>query len=112
MRFRAGLRSDHNDPIRKPWSVATNNDTYSVPLLNNHAQGKKDTLTMNRVLVNTRRKLRVILGLSPMSTRHGRIVNLKLTEVSSRAKLGILDCLLYTSPSPRDKRQSRMPSSA
>ena len=22
------------------------------------------------------------------------------------------DCLLYTSPSPRDKRQSRMPSSA
>ena len=25
---------------------------------------------------------------------------------------GILDCLLYTSPSPRDKRQSRMPSSA
>ena len=24
----------------------------------------------------------------------------------------ILSCLLYTSPSPRDKRQSRMPSSA
>ena len=24
----------------------------------------------------------------------------------------IRDCLLYTSPSPRDKRQSRMPSSA
>ena len=24
----------------------------------------------------------------------------------------IHDCLLYTSPSPRDKRQSRMPSSA
>ena len=27
-------------------------------------------------------------------------------------KLGIKICLLYTSPSPRDKRQSRMPSSA
>ena len=24
----------------------------------------------------------------------------------------VYDCLLYTSPSPRDKRQSRMPSSA
>ena len=24
----------------------------------------------------------------------------------------VLTCLLYTSPSPRDKRQSRMPSSA
>ena len=27
-------------------------------------------------------------------------------------RLGLLICLLYTSPSPRDKRQSRMPSSA
>ena len=26
--------------------------------------------------------------------------------------IGFLICLLYTSPSPRDKRQSRMPSSA
>ena len=26
--------------------------------------------------------------------------------------VNLLDCLLYTSPSPRDKRQSRMPSSA
>ena len=25
---------------------------------------------------------------------------------------GVMLCLLYTSPSPRDKRQSRMPSSA
>ena len=25
---------------------------------------------------------------------------------------GVISCLLYTSPSPRDKRQSRMPSSA
>ena len=30
-----------------------------------------------------------------------------------RSKCGVSrDCLLYTSPSPRDKRQSRMPSSA
>ena len=27
-------------------------------------------------------------------------------------KININPCLLYTSPSPRDKRQSRMPSSA
>ena len=31
----------------------------------------------------------------------------------SRGWFGLeFDCLLYTSPSPRDKRQSRMPSSA
>ena len=33
----------------------------------------------------------------------------KPSEIKRRARLR---CLLYTSPSPRDKRQSRMPSSA
>ena len=38
-----------------------------------------------------------------------RFVALRVAKVvAARA----LDCLLYTSPSPRDKRQSRMPSSA
>ena len=39
--------------------------------------------------------------------------------IGSRARIGLVVlasdytiCLLYTSPSPRDKRQSRMPSSA
>ena len=31
---------------------------------------------------------------------------------NSETTLSSYDCLLYTSPSPRDKRQSRMPSSA
>ena len=34
-----------------------------------------------------------------------------LTSSESRG-IGVRVCLLYTSPSPRDKRQSRMPSSA
>ena len=43
------------------------------------------------------------------------LVNLTVKEVNELAEIlkeeyGI--CLLYTSPSPRDKRQSRMPSSA
>ena len=34
-------------------------------------------------------------------------------EVESETRfLNYVPCLLYTSPSPRDKRQSRMPSSA
>ena len=36
--------------------------------------------------------------------------NLGTGSVTAMAKAGA--CLLYTSPSPRDKRQSRMPSSA
>ena len=41
----------------------------------------------------------------------------KITDATRRVTAPILEgghgsCLLYTSPSPRDKRQSRMPSSA
>ena len=34
------------------------------------------------------------------------------TAEESKVKHELYGCLLYTSPSPRDKRQSRMPSSA
>ena len=33
-------------------------------------------------------------------------------ESANKCIVELMDCLLYTSPSPRDKRQSRMPSSA
>ena len=33
-------------------------------------------------------------------------------DINTNSKNPIIGCLLYTSPSPRDKRQSRMPSSA
>ena len=39
--------------------------------------------------------------------------NARIKSIKSKPNnLGIYTCLLYTSPSPRDKRQSRMPSSA
>ena len=45
-----------------------------------------------------------------------RIVATRMLHLSKREAEGFYavhrDCLLYTSPSPRDKRQSRMPSSA
>ena len=37
------------------------------------------------------------------------IAGADIKEMQSKS---YMDCLLYTSPSPRDKRQSRMPSSA
>ena len=38
--------------------------------------------------------------------------DLPLVLLADRDVLAARACLLYTSPSPRDKRQSRMPSSA
>ena len=35
-----------------------------------------------------------------------------LTLINGRKSLNYNDCLLYTSPSPRDRQKSRMPSSA
>ena len=35
-----------------------------------------------------------------------------VNNLSGKGSHGFHACLLYTSPSPRDKRQSRMPSSA
>ena len=39
-------------------------------------------------------------------------LKLDLEQQRLGRQLALRDCLLYTSPSPRDKRQSRMPSSA
>ena len=41
-----------------------------------------------------------------------RIFNYSPDEVIGNNVKMLMPCLLYTSPSPRDKRQSRMPSSA
>ena len=48
----------------------------------------------------------IIYGFTPLEYRVGVLYTLNILYVCS------LSCLLYTSPSPRDKRQSRMPSSA
>ena len=44
--------------------------------------------------------------------KEGRKYGVSLLVVSQRPSDVSRTCLLYTSPSPRDKRQSRMPSSA
>ena len=50
------------------------------------------------------------------SPRHpytdGLMQSIPKMDSTPKERLKVIDCLLYTSPSPRDKRQSRMPSSA
>ena len=53
--------------------------------------------------------LHCALGLSQRA--HANIASMDISAV--RSSPGVVDvCLLYTSPSPRDQRGSRMPSSA
>ena len=47
--------------------------------------------------------------LKSLPSRIGLLLDMTLREIE---RVLYFDCLLYTSPSPRDKRQSRMPSSA
>ena len=42
---------------------------------------------------------------------HGK-PNIKLEDYIDRKTIRFMGCLLYTSPSPRDRTRSRMPSSA
>ena len=63
--------------------------------------------------INASDRIRHILGLElPRRPKRVRLsISLGETDFQTLAERFEL-CLLYTSPSPRDKRQSRMPSSA
>ena len=39
-------------------------------------------------------------------------INVEMSQELGKAFAELRDCLLYTSPSPRDRQKSRMPSSA
>ena len=43
---------------------------------------------------------------------HKRVIVMDISEERNEPRVFINPCLLYTSPSPRDMRRSRMPSSA
>ena len=58
----------------------------------------------------TKRTLNLYLGLFSCSKREKTVKH--ADKSSAGSTMQTLTCLLYTSPSPRDKRQSRMPSSA
>ena len=53
-----------------------------------------------------------ILGLSQSLNIYGKISDANSGEALIGATVQVIGCLLYTSPSPRDRQKSRMPSSA
>ena len=51
------------------------------------------------------------VAICPVRCRNRSMASIDAVDAVERGKTSY-GCLLYTSPSPRDKRQSRMPSSA
>ena len=69
---------------------------------------KKNKINVDLLLKNER---------STIDRLDKTMVNILIERFSVTKRIGLIKaenniCLLYTSPSPRDKRQSRMPSSA
>ena len=93
-------------------SVSTESDTITneqkLTLLN-HLRGSHGTKTEikspKKLTVNRRSQSELKLS-GGFGT--SRTVNVEIRKKATYVN----NCLLYTSPSPRDKRQSRMPSSA
>ena len=87
-------------------------DIYSDLIESTGASGATTVHTQNKAL-SERVKLREAeIFLLESRLRGSEESRAHLREENSRLERNISCCLLYTSPSPRDQRGSRMPSSA
>ena len=71
--------------------------------------GERETLI--RTAVAAAGSMPVIVGTSHSGTRAARELSQMAEQLGAKAVM-VTPCLLYTSPSPRDRTRSRMPSSA
>ena len=68
---------------------------------------EEDMIDVDRVMIDDLR-----IELIQMMENTGRALSSVVQERSSASRIVVAACLLYTSPSPRDRQKSRMPSSA
>ena len=79
-----------------------------LPRVEGHRQGSK---SVEKIVTSCRQKGVKYLTLFSFSTENWNRPQDEINALMKLFKL-YLSCLLYTSPSPRDQRGSRMPSSA
>ena len=83
---------------------------YSSSEIKSHPQLQVEKVLERAQIAKNEGADRFCMGWAWREIRDGKSFNAMLEMVSGVRDLGI--CLLYTSPSPRDSRKSRMPSSA
>ena len=66
----------------------------------------------NKVAIIENEKIRVMVLVDKGADIYSFVHKSSDTDYMWRSVWGVRDCLLYTSPSPRDRQKSRMPSSA
>ena len=96
------------------------NDAYSMKMLDPRTEKPLHTKIYYRWIQSFMERFRIVSrartgkhGYSPAKQLEIEMsVAVHLGTVSGLFSAGYMDCLLYTSPSPRDQRGSRMPSSA
>ena len=107
-----------HETLKRPEMLVGSTYKLKVP---EHVSAHAMYITINDIILNEgtehelRRPFEVFIN-SKNLDHHQWIVALTRIMSAVFRKGGdvtfLVDCLLYTSPSPRDKRQSRMPSSA
>ena len=92
-----------------PYSLAFNLFLHNSPMLsNNYCEEEMKMVNETRKILNIADlKLSATCVRVPVLRAHSESINIEFTDVIEPK-----DCLLYTSPSPRDLSTSRMPSSA
>ena len=104
---------DENHPLlalcqNERWQCfVVSRDPYNDSVRGLRRTCEEENDNSNKAWSRTRRRVTGV----PAEKAWGKTV-VECVEMLRSSIFHVWDCLLYTSPSPRDKRQSRMPSSA
>ena len=108
-------RRDYLAVLRREMEILENDVFYNIDSENARVQLQEIYSILEKEDARRAEGCRVRARVPNFETSEPSIAYLSSMEKSKGGRnliYALKDCLLYTSPSPRDKRQSRMPSSA